>query len=99
MILQIIEFYEFCRYNIDIIVTAMDSVSAMATYVCLPPVDPSTGCTPQDATSSDPRGIALNVVTIGTGTGSLRDIYVAVVGWGDGQQINRFSIGATITKK
>ena len=86
------------RYNIDVVVTALDSVSAMATYVCEPPVDPSVGCTPEDATDSDPRGIAINVVTLSTGSGSLKDIYVAVVGWGDGEQTNTFTIGAVVTK-
>ena len=71
----------------------------MATYVCEPPVDPSTGCTPEDAKESDPRGIAINVVTLSTTSGSLKDIYVAVVGWGDGEQLNNFSIGATVKSK
>lgn len=82
----------------DIVVSALDSVSAMATYVCEPPVDPTIGCTPGDAQDSDPRGIAINVVTLATRTGSLRDLYVAVVGWGDGEQTNRFSIGAIVKK-
>lgn len=86
------------RYNVDIIVIARDSRSAMATYVCLPPVDPNVGCLPGEAEHSDPRGIAINVVTVPTGTGSLKDVYVAVVGWGDGYQDNNFLIGATITR-
>ena len=70
----------------------------MASYICEPPIDPAVGCTPEDATQSDPRGIAINVITLATGTGSLRDVYLAVVGWGDGEQTNTFSIGATVTK-
>lgn len=85
------------RYNINIVVTALDSRSAVATYVCLPPLQPD-GCTPTSATYSDPRGIAFNVVTLQTSSGNLKDIYVAVVGWGDGEQDNNFLIGATITK-
>lgn len=86
-------------YNIDIVVTALDSQSAMATYVCLPPFNPEKGCTPDEADASDPRGIAINTVTISTRTGGLKDIYIAVVGWGDGEQTNSFVIGATVTKK
>jgi hypothetical protein len=84
------------RYNIDVVVTALNSVSAMSTYVCLPPVDPATGCLPDDAQYSDARGIGTNVVTVPTDTASLSDIYVAVVGWGDGEQTNVFSIGAVV---
>ena len=78
---------------------AVDSVSAMATYACMPPIDPAFGCTSEDAEWSDPRGIAINVITLTTGIGSLRDVYLAVVGGGDGEQTNTFSIGATVTKR
>ena len=78
---------------------ALDSVSAMTTYACMPPIDPAVGCTPEDAKWSDPRSIAINVVTLTTALGSLRDVYLAVVGWGDGEQTNTFSIGATVTKR
>jgi hypothetical protein len=37
-------------------------------------------------------------VTLSTGTGSLADLYVAVVGWGDGEQTNTFTLGAVITR-
>lgn len=84
------------RYNIDIIVTALDSRSAMATYVCLPPF--KQPCTPTIANYSDPRGIGINVVTLQTGSGTVQNVYVVVVGWGDGEQMNRFVIGATIRK-
>ena len=69
----------------------------MATYVCLPP-NVGDKCTPDTAVQSDPRGIALNIVTLQTGSGQLKDIYVAVVGWGDGEQENHFTIGATVKR-
>lgn len=84
------------RYNIDIVVTALDSKSAMATYVCLPPL--KVPCSPTTATQSDPRGIGLNVVTLQTGSGTLKDVYVLIVGWGDGEQENTFMIGAILSK-
>ena len=91
-------FFFLClsRYNIDIVVTALDSRSAMATYVCVPPFKPP--CTPTIARYTDPRGIGINVVTLQTGSGTVKDVYVVVVGWGDGEQMNNFVIGATIRK-
>ena len=79
-------------------VTALDSISAMATYVCLPSVDPDIGCTPENANFSDPRGIAINSVEVSIESGNLNDLYIAVVGWGDGEQNNHFIIRATLTK-
>lgn len=81
----------------DIVVTALTSQSAMATYVCNPPVDPAVGCTPEDADEFDNRGIAINLVTLSTSTASIQNINLAVVGWGDGEQQNLFSVGATVT--
>ena len=84
------------RYNLDIIVTALDSISAMATYACEPPINRTVGCLPDDAVQSDARGIAINVITLTSDSGAPRDVYLAVVGWGDGEQTNKFSIGAVI---
>ena len=86
--------FPLTRYNVDILVTALDSQSAFATYVCLPPIKGQ--CTPDKSTHYDPRGIGLNVVTLQTGSGTLKDVLVTVVGWGDGEQENVFLIGATI---
>ncbi|XP_028401354.1 uncharacterized protein LOC114524465 [Dendronephthya gigantea] len=86
------------RYDVSLVVTALDSISAMSTYACLPPVDPTVGCTPDKAAQSDPRGIAINTLTISTGSGGIKDLYIAVVGYGDGEQTNHFLIGATVKK-
>lgn len=68
----------------------------MATYVCLPTELP---CTVVSSTHYDPRGIGINTVTLTTGSGQLSEIHVIVVGWGDGEQNNTFTLGATVTKK
>lgn len=83
------------RYDVTISVTATDSVSTMSTFVCLPNELP---CTVTSSTHYDPRGIGINTVTLSTGSASLTKLYVLVVGWGDGGQLNTFLIGATLKK-
>ena len=75
--------------------TGTDSKSAMATYTCLPTELP---CTVTSSTHYDPRGIGINTVTLTTGSSQLTEIHVLVVGWGDGEQINTYILGATVTK-
>ena len=75
---------------------AVDSKSAMSTYVCLPSELP---CTVLSSTHFDARGIGINSVTLTTSDRGLTALHVLVVGWGDGQQTNTFEFGATLDKK
>lgn len=84
------------RYDIMIAVTGTDSKSAMATYACLPNELP---CSVTSSTHYDPRGIGFNSVTLTTGSSMLTEVHVLIVGWGDGEQTNTFTLGATVVKK
>ena len=84
------------RYDVTVAATANDSISAMATYVCLLTQLP---CSVLSSTHYDPRGIGINTITLTTGSYTLTELHVIVVGWGDGDQINTFSLGATLEKR
>ncbi|EDO39255.1 predicted protein [Nematostella vectensis] len=96
-------FFRFCpdsetgsRFDVAISTVAVDSKSAMSTYVCLPTELP---CSPTSSNHYDPRGTSINSVTLTTGSGQLTELHVLVIGWGDGSQTNTFVLGATTTKK
>ena len=81
------------RYTVTISATALDNKSALATYVCLPSQLP---CTVLSSTHYDARGIAVNTVTISTEKADLSELHLIVVGWGDADELNTFTLGATL---
>eukprot|EP00794_Sanderia_malayensis_P014778 gene14778-16312_t len=81
------------RYLITIAATAVDSKSAMAMFVC---TEPGVSCTVNTAIAYDPSGTGIATVTLHTGSATISEVRVLIVGYGDGQQINSFQLGATL---
>ena len=86
-------FFSFNRYTITVSVTAIDSKSAFATYVCLPSQLP---CSVLSSSHYDARGIAVNAVHISTEKADLSEFHLIVIGWGDANDNNTFTLGATL---
>ena len=84
------------RYDVIIATTAVDSKSAMATYIC---TKAGETCTVNTALVYDPSGTGLNTVTIHTASGTISELRALIVGYGDGKQMNSFQLGAQLKPK
>jgi hypothetical protein len=82
-------------YNMIIQITATDEKTATSLYVCLPDQIP---CDASKATRehSDPRPIAVNTVSLSTTSTEFSALQVAVYGWGDYQQDNKFIFSVNV---
>jgi hypothetical protein len=81
-------------YTLSIVVNAIDSHSAMSTYVCT-----TSPCTAAKAVASDESASALNFVDVQTSSGSLQKYEVTVEGYGRYEELNSFQVLAQIKRK
>jgi hypothetical protein len=84
----------FMSYQLTVTVNAVDTHSAMSTFVCAD-VSP---CTPAKAKGADNSAKALNTVTLQTSVGDLKNIEIAVEGYGRYGENNSFRVSVGIKR-